>query len=199
MQTKTKKIIAREIMIFFSLFLLSILFFLGNLLYNKFKSWQISEYDKKLLAINSSIDSLQGKVRLLLNDNSIYRFFKANNLTEKDELTFLSTYKNPDSAKLIYDFMRVNKLTDLSEASFYNKYLSHMDVDKYFLIQNQLKLKKGELYNIEVEKSAAQDEVLTKNKIRRNMVWFFAISFVAVYLLRPSIKILKWSFQTLRS
>lgn len=186
-------------MIFFSLFLLSILFFLGNLLYNKFKSWQISEYDKKLLAINSSIDSLQGKVRLLLNDNSIYRFFKANNLTEKDELTFLSTYKNPDSAKLIYDFMRVNKLTDLSEASFYNKYLSHMDVDKYFLIQNQLKLKKGELYNIEVEKSAAQDEVLTKNKIRRNMVWFFAISFVAVYLLRPSIKILKWSFQTLRS
>lgn len=199
MQTKNKKIVAREIIILFSVLLISLLFFLGNLLYNKFQSRHISEYIKQRIAVVNSIDSLQRSARLFINDNSIYKFLKAKNLTEKDEASFLSTYKNLDSAKLIYDFMLANNLTDLSESAFNKKYLSPSDIDNYLRIQNQLKLKESELSMIIAKQSAAQKNLITNNQMRQNMIWFFVILFSIVYLLRPSIKILSWSFRTLSS
>lgn len=57
------------------------------------------------------------------DQNDIYQFMKANNLTDKDEKTFLNDYSNPQKAKELYSFFQANKLTDKDETSFYDTYL----------------------------------------------------------------------------
>jgi hypothetical protein len=58
-----------------------------------------------------------------MQDNPIYKFMKANDLTKLDEKSFLDKYSAPDKAKEIHSFMVSNKLTDLDDAKFYDKYL----------------------------------------------------------------------------
>jgi len=55
--------------------------------------------------------------------NEIYKFMKANSLTDKDEKTFLNEYSNPQKAKEVYSFFKENNLTDRDETSFYDTYL----------------------------------------------------------------------------
>ena len=58
-----------------------------------------------------------------MQDNPIYKFMKANDLTKLDEKAFLDKYSAPEKAKEIHSFMVSNKLTDLDDAKFYDKYL----------------------------------------------------------------------------
>ena len=58
-----------------------------------------------------------------VQENPIYKFMKANDLTKLDEKAFLDKYSAPDKAKEIHSFMVSNKLTDLDDAKFYDKYL----------------------------------------------------------------------------
>lgn len=55
--------------------------------------------------------------------NEIYAFMKANNLTDKDETTFLKEYSDSTKAKELYQFIKENKLTDKDFNSFYDNYL----------------------------------------------------------------------------
>jgi hypothetical protein len=59
--------------------------------------------------------------------NPIYQFMKTNNLTDKDEKTFLSDYSNPKKASELHSFMKANDLTDKDSASFYDTYLKKKD------------------------------------------------------------------------
>jgi len=59
--------------------------------------------------------------------NPIYQFMKANNLTDKDEKTFLNEYSNPQKANELHSFMKANDLTDKDSASFYDTYLKKKD------------------------------------------------------------------------
>ena len=58
-----------------------------------------------------------------MQDNEIYKFMKANGLTDKDQATFLNEYSNPKKAKEVFDFFKANQLTDKDETSFYDTYL----------------------------------------------------------------------------
>lgn len=60
--------------------------------------------------------------------NPIYDFMKANNLTDKDEKTFLQEYSDPNKAKEIHAFFQANKLTDKNFDSFYGEYLKKKEV-----------------------------------------------------------------------
>lgn len=62
-----------------------------------------------------------------MQDNEIYKFMKANGLTDKDQATFLNEYSNPQKAKEVFDFFKANKLTDKDETSFYDTYLKKKD------------------------------------------------------------------------
>ena len=55
--------------------------------------------------------------------NPIYQFMKTNNLTDKDEKTFLNEYSDPKKAQELHTFMKDNDLTDKDSASFYDTYL----------------------------------------------------------------------------
>ena len=56
-------------------------------------------------------------------DNEIYKFLKENNLTDKDEATFLEEYSNPEKAKELYGFFQENNLTTKTDVEFYDSYL----------------------------------------------------------------------------
>ena len=62
-----------------------------------------------------------------MQDNEIYKFMKANGLTDKDQATFLNEYSNPKKAKEVFDFFKANQLTDKDETSFYDTYLKKKD------------------------------------------------------------------------
>ena len=59
--------------------------------------------------------------------NPIYQFMKTNNLTDKDEKTFLNEYSDPKKAQELHTFMKDNDLTDKDSASFYDTYLKKKD------------------------------------------------------------------------
>jgi hypothetical protein len=59
--------------------------------------------------------------------NPIYKFMKDNNLTTKDEKTFLNEYSNPKKASELHSFMLSNNLTTKDSASFYDTYLKKKD------------------------------------------------------------------------
>jgi hypothetical protein len=57
------------------------------------------------------------------DNNEIYKFMKANNLTQLDEKAFIDKYSAPEKAKEVHSFMVENNLTKLDSAGFYDKYL----------------------------------------------------------------------------
>jgi hypothetical protein len=59
--------------------------------------------------------------------NPIYQFMKTNNLTDKDEKTFLNEYSDSKKAQELHTFMKDNDLTDKDSASFYDTYLKKKD------------------------------------------------------------------------
>jgi len=59
--------------------------------------------------------------------NPIYQFMKSNNLTDKDEKTFLNEYSDPKKAQELHSFMKSNNLTDKDSSSFYDTYLKKKD------------------------------------------------------------------------
>lgn len=58
-----------------------------------------------------------------MNGNKIYNFLKENQLTDKDEATFLEEYSNPEKSKELYKFFVDNQLTDKNYDEFYGEYL----------------------------------------------------------------------------
>lgn len=50
--------------------------------------------------------------------NEIYNFLKQNNLTQKDEATFLKEYSTPEKVNELYGFMQQNNLTQKSAEEF---------------------------------------------------------------------------------
>jgi predicted GNAT family acetyltransferase len=57
-----------------------------------------------------------------MQENPIYKFLKENNLTTKDEGSFLKEYSDPNKAKELHGFLVNNNLTTKDEASFYDTY-----------------------------------------------------------------------------
>jgi len=57
-----------------------------------------------------------------MQDNPLYKFLKENNLTTKDESSFMKEYSNPNKAKELHGFLVSNNLTTKDEASFYDTY-----------------------------------------------------------------------------
>lgn len=60
-------------------------------------------------------------------DNAIYDFLKENNLTTKDESSFLTEYSDKGKAQELYGFFKENNLTEKDFDSFYNEYLKKKD------------------------------------------------------------------------
>ena len=58
----------------------------------------------------------------MAQENPIYKFLKENNLTQKDEASFVNEYSNPDKAHELYGFMQENNLTQKDFDSFYGEY-----------------------------------------------------------------------------
>ena len=56
-------------------------------------------------------------------ENEIYKFLRENNLTQKDENSFLKEYSNPNKAKELFGFFEQNQLTQKDFNSFYDTYL----------------------------------------------------------------------------
>jgi hypothetical protein len=113
--------IAKEILMFFSILLLTGLLYSGLFIYNYILKVQIKNKEILLVEYKSSIDSLNLQSSTLLDDNSIYKFLKENNLTEKEPKEFLKIYSNSDSSDIIYKFYNANNLTDLSQVDFIKK------------------------------------------------------------------------------
>lgn len=59
--------------------------------------------------------------------NEIYKFLKDNNLTQKDEASFLKEYSDSAKAKELYGFMQGNGLTSKDFNSFYDTYFKKKD------------------------------------------------------------------------
>jgi len=57
-----------------------------------------------------------------MEENPIYSFMKANNLTTKDEATFMSEYSDVDKSQELWSFMNNNKLTEKPFDAFYGEY-----------------------------------------------------------------------------
>jgi hypothetical protein len=57
-----------------------------------------------------------------MQENPIYKFLKENNLTTKDESSFLKEYSNPSKVKELHGFLKSNNLTTKDEVSFYDTY-----------------------------------------------------------------------------
>ena len=57
-----------------------------------------------------------------MQENPIYKFLKENNLTTKDENSFLKEYSDPNKAKELHGFLKSNNLTTKDEVSFYDTY-----------------------------------------------------------------------------
>ncbi len=58
-----------------------------------------------------------------MDGNPIYDFLKSNNLTTKDESSFLAEYANPAKAKELHSFLSSNNLTTKGFDDFYGTYL----------------------------------------------------------------------------
>jgi hypothetical protein len=52
-------------------------------------------------------------------ENPIYKFLKSNNLTTKDEASFIKEYSSESKAQELYGFMKENNLTQKDFGSFY--------------------------------------------------------------------------------
>ena len=72
-------------------------------------------------------DNIENEVPKPSGLNPIYQFLKSNNLTDKDEKTFLNEYSNPQKANELHSFLKANDLTDKDSASFYDTYLKKKD------------------------------------------------------------------------
>ncbi|QEC56906.1 hypothetical protein [Flavisolibacter ginsenosidimutans] len=197
MATGAQKTIAKEIILLTSLLLISILFFLGNLCYNLFQKRNVLKYERQSILIVKTVDSLHKAAAPMLDSNNLYKFFKTNNLTEKDERTFLKVYSNPDSAKLIHEFMLENKLTTLNETTFYQKYLLKKNVSNYLSLKEQFDTVYEKYAVLREKQSDIQKKILTNTDIRQNLLWFLSILFAIFYFVRPLMKGLKWSFRIL--
>ena len=57
-----------------------------------------------------------------MENNPIYDFLKANNLTSKDESSFISEYSDPAKAKELHGFFVQNNLTTKKFDDFYGEY-----------------------------------------------------------------------------
>lgn len=57
-----------------------------------------------------------------MQDNPLYKFLKENNLTTKDESSFMKEYSDPNKAKELHGFLKSNNLTTKDEVSFYDTY-----------------------------------------------------------------------------
>jgi hypothetical protein len=57
-----------------------------------------------------------------MENNPIYDFLKANNLTSKDESSFISEYSDPAKAKKLHGFFVQNNLTTKKFDDFYGEY-----------------------------------------------------------------------------
>ena len=57
-----------------------------------------------------------------MQDNPLYKFLKDNNLTTKDESSFMKEYSDPNKAKQLHGFLKENNLTTKDEVSFYDTY-----------------------------------------------------------------------------
>lgn len=58
-----------------------------------------------------------------MENNEIYQFLKKNNLTTKDESSFLKEYSDPKKAEELHKFFVNNELTTKDSAAFYDTYL----------------------------------------------------------------------------
>ena len=61
-------------------------------------------------------------IHIIMQENPIYKFLKENNLTTKDENSFLKEYSDPNKAKELHGFLKSNNLTTKDEVSFYDTY-----------------------------------------------------------------------------
>ena len=57
-----------------------------------------------------------------MQDNPLYKFLKENNLTTKDESSFMKEYSDPVNAKRLHGFLKSNNLTTKDEVLFYDTY-----------------------------------------------------------------------------
>jgi hypothetical protein len=104
-------------------------------------------------------------------ENEIFKFLKTNNLTDKDEKTFLTEYSDSSKAKELHTFMQSNDLTDKDFNSFYDTYLKKKgDTPSQSLVtpypsplQETNKLATGEILS-DISKGVSKQEALTQEE-----------------------------------
>lgn len=57
-------------------------------------------------------------------ENPIYKFLQENNLTTKDENSFVEEYSKPENSAKLHQFLQENNLTKKSKDEFYNEYFA---------------------------------------------------------------------------
>jgi|JI7StandDraft_1071085.scaffolds.fasta_scaffold18633_5 hypothetical protein len=190
--------IAKEILMFFSILLLTGLLYSGLFIYNYILKVQIKNKEILLVEYKSSIDSLNLQSSTLLDDNSIYKFLKENNLTEKEPKEFLKIYSNSDSSDIIYKFYNANNLTDLSQVDFIKKYLNSNDANTLISVYENIALKNEQLSNVDEKKSILIRRLFNAEDITNYSLTFLFFLIVLVYPIRFSYKAIKWAINALK-
>ena len=94
-----------------------------------------------------------------MQDNPLYKFLKENNLTTKDESSFMKEYSNPNKAKELHGFLVSNNLTTKDEASFYDTYFKKKNLGGIASSPTELPLQGFSQKQIDLLKTGAEKPV----------------------------------------
>ena len=192
-----KKIIAREILIFFAVLIFSGLFFTVLNIYNYSIERQIKMKIVGIEGYENTIDSLKNESVELLFDNSIYKFLKENELTKMEPNDFLNTYSKLDSSIVIYHFFKSNNLTDLSQEEFYEKYLNRVDAEKLIMLNEGIKIIERDLIAEDETMSKLKTNLLPIESIVNYSKTFLILVVILLYPLRFSLIAVRWALKNL--
>lgn len=195
----TKKKLAREILIFFSLVLFLVILFAGLNLYSLYNQKQAKSLNQQILTLNNKLDSLnrsqvsnqaQQYDRLLFD---LYELHAPHKYSDQRVLKIKEAYFN-DYERLVADIYRVYDSTELSQKEI------HYILERYGLSESD-----EDIVNLrrEVNDLTVRHEDVLKGQLSLENILGLVLGVgllmaVVLYPLRGIFILLRWCIHTLR-
>lgn len=199
-----KKIIAKEIIIVFSIVLIAMTTFIGLLIFNYSVNRKIEKQELEIEIIQKQIDTLSILANLKVSDESfpfaisMYMYLNDQGYISVNDSTFLKKIESNNYVDSLFSFYQIDN-KDMSRKQFAEaiEQSKPMSIRVIEATYNQNELKRTlEQRNEFLNKY--RDKILDNNKIKSILIMVLLILVLLVYPARLLFYLLIWAFKTLR-
>lgn len=214
MKQKTKKIIAKEIIILFFCFLITGLTWIGILIRNHHFNNKIERFNDSIAILDKKIDSLNLEIKkhkwdkYIVSDSSktkckrtelYYKLISSNKVTVTEIGTlgdFLDAIKDSLTTNQFYNNLINSKKLTVDDIGTFDKFYDSISLD--FKNSTELNKAQQEKAIIVNQRLVCTNKIYTTNDTKDFLINFFIFLFALVYPIRFLILLLVWSIKTLK-